>query len=42
VDNPIIVYGGRGTGSGVVEAALTLLGLPDDAVDAPRIVDVYR
>jgi len=37
VDKPIIVYGGRGTGSVIVEAALTLLELPYEVIEQPAL-----
>jgi GST-like protein len=37
VDKPYIVHGGRGTGSVIVEAALTLLGRPYEVVEEPAL-----
>jgi GST-like protein len=42
VDKPFVVHGGRGTGSVVVEAALTLLGLPYDVVEHATLTSPSR
>jgi GST-like protein len=42
VDKPFVVHGGAGTGSVIVEAALTLLGQPYDVVEAPALTSPLR
>jgi GST-like protein len=42
VNKPFVVHGGRGTGSVVVEAALTLLGLAYDVVEEPALTSPLR
>jgi GST-like protein len=42
VNKPFVVHGGRGTGSVVVEAALTLLGLVYDVVEEPALTSPQR
>ena len=42
MDNPFTVYGGRGTGSVIVEAALTLLALPYQVIDQPALTNSSR
>jgi GST-like protein len=42
VDKPYLVHGGRGTGSVVVEAALTLLGQSYDVIEAPALTSPLR
>ena len=39
MDKPITIYGKSGTGSVIVEAALTLIGAPYQVVDQPELAD---
>jgi GST-like protein len=42
VDKPFTVHGAKGSGSVIVEAALTLLGLAYDVVEAPALTSPSR
>ena len=42
MDKPLILYGGRGTGSVAVEAALTLLDLAYDVIEQPALASARR
>lgn len=42
MDKPFTVHGGRGTGSVIVEAALTLLGQPYEVVEEPALTSPGR
>ena len=42
MNKPFVIHGGRGTGSVVVEAALTLLGLAYDVVEEPSLTSPNR
>ena len=42
MDKPFVVYGGRGTGSVIVEAALTLLALPYHVIDQAALTSPSR
>jgi GST-like protein len=42
VDKPFVVYGGHGTGSVIVEAALTLMALPYQVLDQPALSSPLR
>jgi GST-like protein len=42
VDKPFVVYGGQGTGSVIVEAALTLMALPYEVLDQPTLASPQR
>ena len=42
MDKPYVVHGGRGTGSVVVEAALTLLGLPYEVIEEAALSSPAR
>ena len=42
MDKPFVVHGGRGTGSVIVEAALTLMALPYQVLDQPALSSPLR
>lgn len=42
MDKPFVVHGGKGTGSVIVEAALTLLDQPYDVVEEPALTSPGR